>query len=346
MESAIPDRLVLDRTEPLRMRSGWSPPSPAFSARFNDDVDTVVMAYLGTQYRESVAPAAATEAVAALRESTAKADGPAHRDSARFVDSNGYTNDLNVLYWLDLGAYERWAEENLHWTDPVSRASDDVGFFLEVATPSFDRFETIFGGRKMEGASVLSVGISEEIPEHGYWGSARDRFPVAQADSLAPDGSLEFARDGDLVVVTPHENMCLIRSGQDWAKTVDEPRERYLGTIEPVLAAGMTFLEEEGVAIGCYGNRYVTVTDDDGTELSKSYGTSWWHSLAELEKWSKSHPTHLKIFGTFGQYVREFGGAVGLRLYHEVTVMEAGQTRFEYLGCHDRTGLLNAMPRQ
>jgi len=342
MESAIPSRLTLDRTEPVRMRTGWTPPSPAFSARFDDDVDTVVMAYLGLQYRGSTAPAVATEAVAALRERATRADGPAHRDAARYVDSSGYTNDLNILYWTDFGAYQRWSEDNLDWTDQTCHTSDEVGFFLEIATPSFDRFETIFGGRKMEGASVLSSGISEEIAEHGYWGSARDRFPAAQTDPLTPVGSLGFAYDGDLVIVTPHENMCLIRSGQDWAKTVDEPRERYVGTIEPVLAAGMKYLEDEGRTIGCYGNRYVSVVDDDGAELSKSYGTSWWHSLAELEKWSKSHPTHLKIFGTFGQYVKEFGGAVGLRLYHEVTVVAADQARFEYLRCHPRTGLLNA----
>ena len=33
----------------------------------------------------------------------------------------------------------------------------------------------------------------------------------------------------------------------------------YLEDVEPVLRAGMEFLRDEGAAVGCFANRYVTV---------------------------------------------------------------------------------------
>ena len=47
---------------------------------------------------------------------------------------------------------------------------------------------------------------------------------------------------------------------------------------------------------------------------------SWWKSLAALERWSESHPTHVRIFGAAMQYLSKLGPAAKLRLYHEVTV--------------------------
>lgn len=76
--------------------------------------------------------------------------------------------------------------------------------------------------------------------------------------------------------------------------------------------------------------------------VEKTYGHGWWHSIGELEAWSRSHQTHLKIFGAFGQFVKHFRSAAGLRLYHEVCVVGADQLRFEYLRCHPSTGLLAA----
>lgn len=70
---------------------------------------------------------------------------------------------------------------------------------------------------------------------------------------------------------------------------------------------------------------------------------SWWRSLEDLETWSESHPTHVAIFRAALKYLSTMGPAARLRLYHEVTVADEGQTRFEYLGCHPRTGLLRAL---
>jgi aldoxime dehydratase len=74
-------------------------------------------------------------------------------------------------------------------------------------------------------------------------------------------------------------------------------RRMYLDDVEPVLRAGMDFLRDEGRTVGCYANRYMRVIDDHGDAVDKSFGMSWWHSLADLDRWAKDHPTHKAIFG-------------------------------------------------
>jgi len=39
----------------------------------------------------------------------------------------------------------------------------------------------------------------------------------------------------------------------------------YIEDVEPVLREGMDFLRDDGRAIGCYANRYMTVVAADGT---------------------------------------------------------------------------------
>ena len=167
---------------------------------------------------------------------------------------------------------------------------------------------------------MLAQGMSDTVMEHAYWGGARDRIPASQTDAMVPVGAPEIERDGSSVVVRGHENLCLIRSGQDWSDTAAEERRMYLQDVEPVLRAGMDFLRDEGRAIGCVANRYLQVETADGAPTEKSYGMSWWKSLAALERWAESHPTHVAIFGAAMQYLSKLGPAAKLKLYHEVTV--------------------------
>jgi aldoxime dehydratase len=145
-------------------------------------------------------------------------------------------------------------------------------------------------------------------------------------------------------VVRGQDNLCLIRSGQDWSDTDGGERRMYLDEVEPVLRAGMDFLRDEGRTAGCYANRYMRVIDDRGDPLDKSFGMSWWRSLADLDRWAKDHPTHKAIFGQAMKYLSTMGPAARLRLYHEVTVAAADDQHFEYLGCHPGTGLLRVLP--
>jgi aldoxime dehydratase len=311
-------------------------------ARHKPDVKRVVMAYFGLQYQgETSADAAA--ALQRISAAFAAADAPGHWDRATCVDEAGFTNVISTGYWDSPTRFHAWfAVHGRDWTAD-SRVAERAGYFIEVLRPAVERYETLFSTTdRAEGIAVLADGMSDTVQEHAYWGGARDRIPLSQTDELVPAGSPRVVAEGARRRVLPQDNLCLIRSGQDWADTDADERGMYQHDIEPVLRAGMDFLRDDGLAVGCYANRYMRVIDADGTPIEKSFGMGWWKSLADLEKWAESHPTHVAIFGAAMKYLLALGPAARLRLYHEVTVAAADEQFFEYLNCHDRTGMLRA----
>jgi aldoxime dehydratase len=94
---------------------------------------------------------------------------------------------------------------------------------------------------------------------------------------------------------------------------------------------------------GRQSNRYLTVVQD-GRPVERTFGMGWWRSLADLERWAESHPTHVAIFGVAMRYLSTLGPTARLRLYHEVSVVPDGEAFFEYVDCRPGTGLLGALP--
>ena len=321
LEPSIPAHLAVPRTCPRKTPDSYEPPFPSYVARFPASTRRVVMAYFGIQGPAGPAPWGS--------------NGPPRTDRARYIDEEGVDTTVFIGYWDDASAFDRWyVSTGRAWTDTSGR-------FVEIIKPTVDRFETLFSSTgAMEGVATLADSLSGAIEEHGYWGGVRDRIPLSQSDPLTPVGIPEVIRDGDKVRIVPHENICLIRSGQDWADTEGAEREMYLRDVEPVLRAGMDFLRDDGLSIGCFANRYMTVVDESGDVTDKSFGMSWWRSLGELEAWAESHPTHVDIFGAALRYLATTEPAASLRLYHEVTVAAADEQFFEYVGCHDHTGLM------
>lgn len=344
MESAIPSHLQTARSRHKRVPDDYAPPYPSFVARHKPAVTRVIMAYFGVQYRGEPT-AAVTEALALIAKRFAMDNGPSHWDRAQYVDQAGFTNVVSVAYWDDAIRFDAWFEGARDaWTGGA--AADGVGRFVEVLRPHVERYETLFSSPdRAEGVAVLANGMSGEIQEHAYWGGMRDRIPLSQTDAMSPGGEPRVIRDGARIRVVAHDNLCLIRSGQDWGDTEASERKMYLDDVEPVLREGMDFLRDDGVPVGCYASRYMRVVDVEGRPTEKSYGQSWWKSLAALERWSESHPTHVRIFGAAMKYLMALGPSAKLRLYHEVTVAAADEQFFEYLGCHPRTGMLNAVGR-
>lgn len=344
MESAIPSHLQCPRLRHRRVPDDYVPPYPATVARYRPEVTRVVMAYFGIQHRaDAPAPALAARALHCIAEAFAATNGPGHWDRAQCVDAAGYLTTVSIGYWDDPAAYATWfAEHGARW---ASGAFNDpgLGLFTEVLQPAANRFETLFSSDGIEGVAGVSSGLGEPIQEHAYWGGMRDRLALSQTDGMAPEGAPQVVTEGLHQRVLPHENLCLIRSGQDWAGTQGDERRMYTEEVEPVLRAGMDFLQDQGRQVDCYANRYMAVVDTAGKPTDKSFGMGWWRSLAALERWAESHPTHVAIFGAAMKYLGTMGPAAQLKLYHEVTVARAEEQYFEYFNCHPRTGMLGAV---
>ncbi|EMF15297.1 phenylacetaldoxime dehydratase [Sphaerulina musiva SO2202] len=165
-------------------------------------------------------------------------------------------------------------------------------------------------------------------------------------------------------------NLAMIRSGQDWSNTTPHERSLYLDTMHPVLTKGMTFLRDHGSEVGCISNRFMTctlknpsssittphnntttttttttcttTTTTTTTTTDRTFGLAYFDDLTSLEGWSKQHRTHLDIFARFLSYAAELQNQVSLRLFHEVMVLKPEQQFFEYVGCHDGTGMLRS----
>lgn len=350
MESAIPRELQCPRTRAMRMADGYSPPSAAWSARWPAGVSEVVMAYLGVQCEDASDAGAAFDAATAIVAQLRAAHSPSHDELLHYVDEAGYTTYVVVAYWGDPAVFNRWvlSEQVCDWWSSSQRREDGLGYFREIYRPRIEDFETLSSTLSTrEGVAILSPHFSDEVREHAYWGGARDRLAVAQTDALTPAGILRcietLSSHGRQTTILGHANLTLIRSGQNWSATFGSEREFYLQKLEPVLRKGMNFLRDEGLAQGCYFNRYMRHVDPAGAPMEKSLGLSVWRSLEHLEMWAESHPTHKAIFGSFLHMLNSKSSPPDLRLYHEVSVLQADAQQFVYLNCHPGTGLTKAL---
>lgn len=348
MESAIDKHLKCPRTLSRRVHDDYEPPFPMFVGRADKELTQVVMAYLGVQFHEEHRQKAIS-AMQHMVDSFSLDYGPDHHDMTFHVDNQGFGNFIVVGYWQDPSAYCRWLRlpEIENWWSSDERLSEELGYFREIIAPRAEQFETLYAFKeKLPGVGALMNNLSGEIQEHGYWGSVRDRIPASQNDWLLPDGELRImAGDpaaGGRVVVQGHDNITLIRSGQDWAEADEQERQLYFNEMLLPLQAGMDFLRDEGHALGCYSNRFVRNVDRDGNLLDIAYDIGFWRSLDRLERWAESHPTHLRIFTTFFRVVT---GLQKLRLYHEVSVSDARFQTFEYINCHPGTGMMRDAKR-
>jgi len=344
MESAIDKHLQCPRRLSRRVADDYRAPYPAWVGRTDPSVKQVVMAYFGVQSRGDERRSRALAALRHIADGFQLGDGPGHHDLVEYRDAAGYDNRIAIAYWRDPATFDRWRtapEIDRWWTSP-DRLGEGIGYFREIMAPRVDQFETLYSFRNdLPGVGAVMEQVSDEIEEHGYWGSMRDRFPISQTDWVKPSGRLAVALGqpalGGRVTIRGHDNVCLIRSGQDWAETVGEERRLYIEEIEPTLCAGMDFLQSSGPEVGCYSNRYVRFIDREGIRLEKSFGLGHWRSLDLLERWAESHPTHLRIFVTF---MRVAAKVAKLRLYHEVSVFDRDAQRYEYVNCHPATGLM------
>lgn len=330
------------RVCPMRMPEGWNAPYPAWSARHAAGTTEVVMAYFGAQAADDRAW------LGTLHRMFAGPGGPARVELGRSTDRAGVPTLLTAAYWTSAAGYDRWRTVSGFedwWADP-RRLLGTHGLFREVLTVPLDRLETLFSTQVPAGIAATAPSLDGPVNEHAYWGGARDRLPISAVNPLAsPHGEVlprlgpQSTRGRRLRVRVP-ENLAVIHSAQDWSHCVDAELRRYVEEVHPTLVEGMDFLRDHPLEVGCCDMRMVDELDTRGLAVPRSYGFGYFLSLAHLERWAESHPTHLRIFGTFLKMVEAFEGRLDLRLWHEVSVLPGAGQVFEYLNCHEQTGLL------
>jgi aldoxime dehydratase len=347
MDSAIPTHLRCPRTISRRVTEDFVPSYPAWVARHDSALKQLGVGYFGVQWKAMDAETGARQAFEKIIANITAGDAIRHLDRAQYQDAQGFQNLVAIAYWDDAARMLEWHESQdaSEWWHHLSSEYADIGLFQELIAPRVERFETLFSASdQLEGAGKMFGGVSDQIAEHSYYGSMRERIPLAQTDPLLPTGALRKTSVSDSHIrIDGHENLAMIRSGQDWTDTSGRERKIYLKDVEPVFRIGMSFLEKDGMEVGCYSNRYMQEVDATGNALTKSFGMSFWHSLGDMENWAESHSTHVEIFGTFMKMVQALNFDIKLRLYHEVCVLKPNEQRYEYFNCHPSTGLIRAI---
>ena len=323
------------------MPAGWVPPAPAWQSAWQDHDDPLISGYFGIQAETP----ALLDAWAAPAFSGRHAPFAVERGAC--IDQSGTANHIYICYWRQ-STYEQWwgLEANSGWWRSEQRLADGAGFWREVITMPFDRFETLHSTESPHGVGVSADAMDGPILEHGYAGGMRDRIPLSDSNDLRSAAGMNarleahIADDGQRVVVTPPDNLCVIRSGQNWVFCSPEQRTWYLTKLHPVLLEGMRFLRDNPRETNCYSLRFVDRKDDAWGATEQTFGLGYATDVHAFEQWARSHPTHLAIFDGFLQMVGTFGADLSLRLWHEVTAVPNDGCEFEYIACHSDTGLL------
>jgi len=373
LDSAIPEHLRCTRRCPVNTPANFQPPYPCYTARFPENVSNLVMAIIGAQHRTAAElDATAQSTLTTFLTASGSGTAPSFFEWASVTDNKGFYNVTALAYWPSKASYESWADESgfRKWWQALEPQAGQPGWFLEVFFPTLERFETLFNTHgRHEGSAHMTADMSGEIVEHGYWGSMRDRIPLAQTDGLVGEKAERPVRDTSVeqqqqeqvidtssarIRIAGRTNLAIIRSGQDWHETSPEERALYIETMHPVLVKGMDFLRDHGDEVGCYSCRLMEIIepvsgggksgaaagDDHADSIDRTFGLAYFDDLASLERWCREHPTHLAIFGGFMRYAQKLGNNVTLRVFHEVMVLEPEQQLFEYIGCHAGTGML------
>ncbi len=330
-----------ERLFPLRIPPGWDPPVPAFESVFDPDVHAVSMCVIGCQHAPD------QDITAFLTDLRSIAAGADICDFAAGSDHAGLKQTVGIFYWYNPTQAADWLASTVLQGFWEKHGSADTGYgiFREMTNVPTTHFETLFSGPEHDhGLSQRRSGIKGPVAHHMYWGGMRDRIPHSAVNALEASGPLGVREeDGRRIVVEAHENLCIIRSGQDWSMTEGVQRTEYLETIEPTLAAGMAFLRDQGEAVNCYACRYMHETDGTGAPVDRSFGLAYFRTMKDLEDWAENHPTHLAIFNTFLEIAPKYGPDLQLRLWHEVSVLPAGEQMAEYVNCAPGTGLLGGL---
>ncbi len=320
-----------------------TPRFPGFSSQIPDDVNEIVFLLYGVQAPDA---AVAGELASKLRALFEGPHPPDLLDRGSFVDVASQPNTVWMAYWFNRSSFDSWlADPAVVETWDRHDLDGDVGHWREHAVVPKPRLETLYSHPPgfADTSGVSRAFAYDETIYHDYWGAARDRIADSWRDPLAPEVQ-SYSPDGGVVTrgrrvsVTAPGNACLIRTAQDWSRSLVF-RDIYLTEVAPVKDAGVDFLAAHAEA-GCISARNIREENREGEPQDRSCTVAWFLSLTDLERWSKSHPTHLAIYASFFHMLKQSDSPLDVTFWHEVSVPSAGSARGNYVNCHHDSGFL------
>lgn len=342
------------RLYPLRKPKNHRLPIPKWKLTVPSSASHVHTAYIGIQQRsdERAAVQARAQATAAVQDWLRTDDGPLASESFTLINGNDVQNaPVWVCYWFGGARFNR-SVQSLSLPDVYSKLGvtgrASIGMWRESFTTPFSRLETSYSGLDyLPGLARIAGTGTEEHTCSAYWGSARDRIPDSAHDLFPPPADTTPINPvprsiGQYLVGTNYQNLVHIRSGQFWQNCGQEEADAYEKKLEPTLEAGLEYLWGNPAESGARGLRYLR--NGDGHGRRETCGAGFFASLESLETWAKSHPSHLAIYRGAMAHFKAFGDARDLRTWHEVSVLEEADARFEYINCTPNTGVVSTLP--
>lgn len=136
LESAVAEHLRATTRGP---DSRERPEFDSYTARLDEGITQVVMAYFGAQEVDSSLPIGLQD-INTLLGCMDGPGGPAHSEISRYRDEAGYATVLVAGYWLDPLEFDTWfASNGTQWTS----GEPPIGHFTEIVRPSVRRLETL-----------------------------------------------------------------------------------------------------------------------------------------------------------------------------------------------------------
>lgn len=339
------------RLYPLARPVGHVPVIDRYSARFSSDTSHVIAMFMGVQgssEREIIASGFEEW----IKEAMLLGDAPSHFDRARFEDERGALNRLAALYWSSEQKYRSWMESPVvaRWLSGEAAIAASCGIWWEPVAVSSERMETITFENCLRGASACPFVELEPTDRTGYWGAARDRIPASGNDRLSgPTVNLDYVphsrpTHGARISIQPPKGLAVIRSGVSWEACGEQQLRSFEKNIRPKLDEGMKYLRQHPLESGCCSLRQVILENSNGIPMKEAYSLGAFLSLAHLENWAKFHPTHLAIYHRAMAERKRYQNRLELRTYNEIYVIDDKAHNFEYINCHDGTGLVPFFP--
>lgn len=345
----------------LRKPKGHRLPIPRWKLALASNVSHVFTAYIGIQQQSDneAAVQAKSQATAAIQAWLKTDTGPSAFECFSLIDGCDVPSAaIWVCYWTEASKY-RSGLETLALPSLYSKLKSpgraSIGLWRETFATEVSRLETNYSGLDyLPGLARIPETTTVEHDNSAYWGAARDRIPDSAYDLFPPSSNVAPPKAEDIprglgqhLVGTNFENMAHIRSGQFWENCAQDEADAYQRKLEPTLHAGLAYLWDFPGETGARGIRYLR--NQDSPEASESRprketcGAGFFTSLEALETWAKTHRSHLAIYRGALAHYKAFEGRRKLRTWHEVSVLRAGEAKFEYFNCLPATGVIQSV---